>query len=319
MIQLRPFRNTDPPHLAEVWRSQPPERGRMHPVSTAMLEMSVFSKPYFDRNGLVVALQDGRPIGFAHAGFGPSAGGAQLDTTLGITHLVMTHAGIADARLEDDLLRASEGYLRSHGAASFLGGGAGALSGFYLGLIGGSQAPGVLDSDHRQADLYIRNGYQPHRRLVVLQRDLARFRPPVTRTQRQLRRELTFETIDAPKSCSWWEACVMAGLDRTRFTLSERRGGAIQASVSIWDVEPLASSWGLRTAGVFDLWVAPNMHRQGLATYLLSETYALLRKRGYALVEAQIEDGNAAAIGLSKFLGMSVVDHGTVFRKNGDG
>ncbi len=291
----------------------------MQPVSTAMLEMSVFSKPYFDRAGLVVALQDEKPVGFAHAGFGPDDGGAGLNTSLGITHLVMTHAGVANPALEDQLLAASEAYLKGRGATALLGGGAGALSGFYLGLIGGSQATGVLDSDHAQSDLYIRSGYQPDRRLLVLQRDLARFRPPVTRTQRQLRRELSFEVLDAPKSANWWEACVMAGLDRTRFRLVSKRDGAVQAAVSIWDVEPLASSWGLRTAGVFDLWVCPTLHRQGLATYLLSETYAVLRKRGYALVEAQIEDGNTAAIGLTKFLGMSVVDHGTVFRKNSEG
>ena len=36
-IVYRTFRNTDPPHLVDIWRSQPPERALVQPMSVALL------------------------------------------------------------------------------------------------------------------------------------------------------------------------------------------------------------------------------------------------------------------------------------------
>ena len=120
MLRFRPFRNTDPPQLAEIWRSQPPQRGILQPVSAPLLEHAVFSKMYFDRCGLIVATRDGLPIGFVHAGFGPNESGEALDTTLGTTHMLMLRAGHENASLADDLLSASEEYLKNQGRTSHL-------------------------------------------------------------------------------------------------------------------------------------------------------------------------------------------------------
>ena len=46
--------------MAEIWRDQPPQRGLMQPVTAGILEQFVFSKPYFDPDGLIVALSDER-------------------------------------------------------------------------------------------------------------------------------------------------------------------------------------------------------------------------------------------------------------------
>jgi hypothetical protein len=59
LTEYRAFRNTDPPQLAEIWRSQPPSRGLMQPMSVAILEHYVFSKPTFDSAGLIVAQSEG--------------------------------------------------------------------------------------------------------------------------------------------------------------------------------------------------------------------------------------------------------------------
>ena len=42
----------------------------MQPVTANLLEQLVFSKPYFDPAGLIIALVDNVPVGFVHAGFG---------------------------------------------------------------------------------------------------------------------------------------------------------------------------------------------------------------------------------------------------------
>ena len=80
MIEIRAFRNEDPPRLAAVWRAADLGPAAMQPMTPPMLEACVFSKPYFDRLGLLVALDDGQMVGFAQAGFGPNADRSGIDT-----------------------------------------------------------------------------------------------------------------------------------------------------------------------------------------------------------------------------------------------
>ena len=65
MIEYRCFRNDDPPHLAEVWRTADLGPLAMQPMTTAELEAGVFSKPYFDRRGLIIAVGNGRIVGLS--------------------------------------------------------------------------------------------------------------------------------------------------------------------------------------------------------------------------------------------------------------
>jgi ribosomal protein S18 acetylase RimI-like enzyme len=99
------------------------------------------------------------------------------------------------------------------------------------------------------------------------------------------------------------------------FRLLARENQSVVAAVSFWDVEPLASNWGLRTAGMVDLYVQPEMRRRGLATYLLVEALKQLRSRGVTLVEAHTMHLNQPALSLYGKLGFCAVDCGYVFRK----
>ena len=55
--------------------------------------------------------------------------------------------------------------------------------------------------------------------------------------------------------------------------------------------------------------------RQGYATYLLSEAFKDLQKRGITLVEAQTMLTNTPATELYKKLGFAPVDHGLILRR----
>lgn len=313
MYHFRPFRNADSPRLADIWRSQPPQRGLLQPVSAPILEYFVFSKPYFDPAGLIVALQENVPIGFVHAGFGPNEAQTALDTDFGTTHLLMLRGDHHDIGLADELLNRSEGYLLDRGAKVLYGGGIRPLNGFYLGLYGGSEMPGVLTSDTNFGEACRRKNYREIDRVVILERELSTFRPPVSRDQRQLRREICFTEINNPPVKTWWEACTTGAFERICFSL-ERNNRSV-ADVWFWDVEPLSSCWNAPTAGMFDLHVPNDARRKGLATFLLSDSFERLRQRGIVRVEAQTMQHNAPAIALYKKLGFTQVDEGVVFRK----
>ena len=74
MITFRRFRNTDPPALADVWNESNTTRGSYPLRTPALLERWVFSKPYFEADGLIVAEDSdtNRVVGYALAGFAPN-------------------------------------------------------------------------------------------------------------------------------------------------------------------------------------------------------------------------------------------------------
>src|SRR5262249_49990507 len=65
VIEYRTFLNPDPPALVEVWNGSFTGRGAVSLRLATLLEFFIFSKPYFDPEGLVVAAPAGRPPAFA--------------------------------------------------------------------------------------------------------------------------------------------------------------------------------------------------------------------------------------------------------------
>jgi len=316
LIVYRPFRNTDPPGLAEIWRTQAPERGLAQPMSAALIEAHLLAKPYFERQALIVAEQGSELVGFAHAAFGPNAAGTDIDTHLGVTCLVMVRASHQRQGIGAQLLEHSERYLCRHGARTLLAGGISPNHAFYLGLYGGSGLPGVLASAPRAEKLFRSHGYRELRQICVLHRDLAGFRPVFDRTHVQIRRRTLLQVEDDPPPATWWEACTEASFDRTRFTLQSRDAQTPMATATFWDIQPLSQSWGVLTAGLSHLHVAPPLRRQGLGSYLLGEALHALARQGFAMVEAQLPADQPGLMSLFHRLGFVQVDVGYVLQKD---
>ncbi len=73
MIEYRRFRNSDPPHIRRLWREAGLGRGAATDLDADSLETVVFAQPYFDREGMILAVDGNNVVGFIHAGFGPAA------------------------------------------------------------------------------------------------------------------------------------------------------------------------------------------------------------------------------------------------------
>jgi ribosomal protein S18 acetylase RimI-like enzyme len=315
LIRYRTFRNSDPPALAEIWRSQPEEHGRLQRMSAALFEQLVLAKPYFDSAGLVVAVDDDQPVGFAHAAFGPNEGGQRLSTQCGSTCLVMVHPQYRGRGIGAELLARTEEYLRARGAQVIYGGGIAPLNGFYLGLYGGSELPGILDTDSAEQRLFQSHGYREIDRVHVLEKKLAGYRPAIDRNQMAVRRRSTVTAVDDPPAANWWEACAWSGLEATRYELALRDAGRVVAHVTTWTVEPLSTSWGVRAAGVVGLEVDEGFRRQGIASYLMGDVMRQLASQGTTLVQVQTMHWNQPALKLYEKLGFQLVDQGAVYRK----
>ncbi len=222
LIQFRLFRNSDAPLIAEVWRSQPQQRGLAQPMSAAMFEELVLTKSVFDREGLILACDDGTPLGFVHAGFGPSSDLTHSSGESGVISMLMLRSPDEHTGLAAELLTQGEAYLHRRGAGTIWAGGIARRDPFYLGLYGGSECCGILNSDPRSQQLFLSQGYQEVSRTLILHRDLARFRPVVDRNQMQIRRRMSLHAIEDPKPLHWWDACTLCPYEQTRFELQAR-------------------------------------------------------------------------------------------------
>lgn len=314
MIDYRCFRNDDPPRLAEIWRAADFGPGGFQPMTAAWLESCVYSKPYFDREGLVVALDGDRPVGFAHAGFGPNADRSALSTAAGTTMLVVVVPHDHEEEIAAGLLARTEEYLARRGAGAILGGGTPDLGGFYLGLYGGSNLPGILDSSAAMQGVFRRRGYLEAERIAVMRRPLAGFRPPVGRGQLAIRRATTLRVIDEPARRSWWEAATTTGIALRRYEIRDA-AEILLGAATFWDVQPLATAWGVTTAGLLGVAIEGGKRRQGLASYLVAEALHDLAQEGVTLLETHVSESNEAAIKLFFKLGFEAAAHGTVFRR----
>ena len=319
MLSYRTFRNTDPPVLTAIWRSRAGQTELRQPISVDLLEQLVFGKTYFDYRGLILAFDEGRPVGFAHAAFGPNEKRDRISTETGVTCMVLVRPDCEEAEVAGGLLDQCEAYLRGRGAKVLYGGAIEPLNPFYLGLYGGSKQPGVLDSDAVCRDLYQSHGYEEIERTLIFRRDLVAFHPPIDRRQMQYRRQMVVGVKVDPPARSWWEACTTGDFDLTRFEVAPRGGGAPLASATVRGMDLTAASGHARGAGLLDVHVAPSRRRQGLATFLLGESFRQLSQQGFGVVEAHATCRNLPGLALLRKLGLGQVRQGIVFRKSVDG
>jgi len=319
LIEYRPFRNSDPPFIADIWRGQAPLRGLAQPMSPQLLEECVFAKPYFDRDGLILAMDGEQPVGFVHAGFGPSSDGRQLSRTVGTTCMLMAVSHSQRSAVAAGLVAESERYLRSRGADVLYGGSLAPCNPFYTGLYGGAELPGVLSDDELMQTILSASGYVEHATTVILQRDLVGFRPPVDRHLMKLKRAWTIEAAFDPPAANWWEACVWGQMDRSQFQLFSREGGRPCGEAICYEIKSMAGTWGVTAVGLVKLEIDESCRRQGLGTYLAAEALHQLHVHGAALAEVQMDAANEPVLALCGKLGFEEVERGTLFRKDASG
>ncbi len=319
MLRFRSFRNTDPPLLAEIWRSRAGEPGLLQPVSVDLFEQYVFGRMHFDYAGLILALDEDRAVGFAHASFGPDPEHNRISTETGVTCIVVVRPDCDELAVGSGLLERCEAYLRGRGAKVLYGGGIPPVAPFYFGLYGGCDLPGVLESDALSRRLYTARGYQEIDRVLLFRQDLNTFRAPIDRRQMQCRRRVLVQVImDAPTR-SRWEACTAGDFDWTRFELVPRGEKQAVAYALLRAVEWCDSSRPGRTAGLTEICVDPACRRQGLATHLIGESFRVLSGQGVAFVDAQAALSQMPVVELYRKLGFQQVGQGIVYRKDAEG
>lgn len=316
VLQYRSFRNTDPPGLVEIWNETFTNRGAVRLRHSAPLERFAFAKPYFDPNGLIVALDGDRRVGFAHAGFGPNAQESALATDSGVLCLIGVRPSHRRRGVGTELLNRCESYLRQRGASALWAGPMRPLDPFYFALYGGCDMPGFLESDRDAAPFLQARGYAPTKTCLVYQRRLDRPVNVVDARFGPLRARFDMQVLPRVGAASWWQECVNGPIEFLEFRLVERGTGRAAARADVWEMEGYALGWGLPTIGIRGLQVADDRRRQGLAKFLVTHILRYMQEQYFSLVEIQAMQDADAANSLCKLLGFEQVDVGHLYRRN---
>jgi ribosomal protein S18 acetylase RimI-like enzyme len=314
VIEFRSFTNTDPPGLVQVWNECFTNRGAYRLRASTLMELCVFSKPYFDRKGVILALEDGKAIGFVHAGFGPNGAETALSTESGVICMLAVRPSHRRQKIGSQLLQRAEEYLKNAGARDTVVGGMSPLNPFYFGLYGGSDGPGFLVSDPDVAPFLAHHGFQPCNTRLVFQRQLEGYQPIVDSRFVSMRRRYDTQLMAQPEVGSWWQACVMGSFEPVEFRLVDKLTSIPAARTLVWEMSS-ARQPGPLAAGLLDVHVRPDLRRQGMAKMLVNQTLRYIQENSFKLAEVQVAEENRPGQDLFKSLGFEQVDTGHAYRR----
>ncbi len=320
MTQYRTFRNGDPPQILQIWNACELGRGAARTRSTDAFELFVYSQPYFDPAGLILAVEDGRPIGFVHAGFGFSDDRSRLQFDRGVICVVLVDPQYRRRGIGTELVRRAEEYLRERGTAQCLAGGAAGCDPFYFGIYGGARPSGFLQSDPLAHEFFRSLGYAAHQTHTVFQRQMQDSRDPVNLRIIANRRQTELIVADQPGSPTWWWHCHFGrwgsvGIDSLRFRLVNKATQMPLAAVTVVGLDSYVETWHTRAIGLVDLFVAEEQRGRGYGQSLIVEIIRRLRRELIDVAEMHVADANVPAARVAESAGFSVVDRGTVYRQ----
>lgn len=316
-IDYRPFRNADPPQVVRLWHDCELGRGAALGFPCEIFDLYVLAEPYFDRNGLILALDGKEAVGFVHAGFGSNAAGTALATETGVISAVMVRPSYRRQGIGRELISRAENYLKNAGARELTAGEAAPRNPFYLGLYGGSESVGFLESDANAAPFFAKLGYRPAERRLLFRRDITQRNDGFDPRLVAIRRKFQLGVLDRPPQAGWWWMTRQGRLDSICFTLVPQAGGEPVAILTCWGMDMHSITWRERTVGFLDLSVNPQERRKGYGKALLLESIRRLREEMVTHVEAAALETDVASLGLLRSIGFQQVDAGVVFRREG--
>jgi ribosomal protein S18 acetylase RimI-like enzyme len=317
VIEYRRFRNSDPPQIRRLWREAGLGRGAATELDADSLETVVFAQPYFDKEGLIVAIEDGQMVGFIHAGFRASDDEQQLSNDDGTILAVIVAPSHRRQGIGRELVRRAEEYLRSRGSQKLFAGASTPRDAFYVGIYGGSQPAGFLESDPLAHPFFAALGYVPHERRLIFQRSLEEKGEPVGLRLMSVRRSTKLGAAPTDKRLTWWSQTRMGRLDSITLSLLPKAGGAGLAEVMVVGLDHYLSSWNQRAIGLIDLHVPVEHRRKGYAQALLVEVCRRVKNDLITLVECHVTEGNEAGIKTLQSAAFKQIDAGIVYHRPG--
>ena len=317
VIKFRHYCNSDPPRVLTLWNQSGFARGGATEISHDLLDLLLFSQPYFDRHGLIVACEDDRLVGMVHAGFGCNEQRADLNQLDGVICQLLVHPERRRQGIGRELIERARQYLLERGSTTIHPGPGPGLDPFYCGLYGGSESAGFLSTDEGVAEFLASCGFDAGDRFAIYQRPLELESAEAVdlrsvQWKRQVRIEISAQNADG----DWWWNTRFGRLDYVRFRLLKNDSDELMASLTLVGLDQFIPKWNSRAIGLADIHVVEQHRRQGLGRMLISETLRRLKQETISLVEAHASESDDALTGLLSACGFQRIDAGIQYRAN---
>lgn len=311
----RKFRNDDPPHLFELCRRAEMGRGAARPDSIHAFEIAVYSLPYFDPEGLIIAEDDGKVVGFVHAGFGFSEDLNSLDYSQGVICWLVVSADQHRSGIGKELIQRAEKYLLDRGAKSLQAGQSRYCDPFYFGLYGGARCSGFLKSDEKAEPFLKSVGYQAVEETDVFQRDLTNTRDPMNIKLMNIRRKTELIVAEQPDEATMWWLTHFGNIESMYFSLVEKSTKKRIASLTVLGLDHFIGRWEERVIGLVDVHVISSHRGQGYGTTLVVESLRRLKSDFITRAEVHVSKQHASALKAIGTAGFKQIDTAIVYRK----
>ena len=300
--------------MVEIWQSQPASCGFAQQISVSVFEHFVLAKPYFDRRGLLIAEEAGKPIGFVHAAFGANENRTEVSHDVGLVCMLQVRPEFDSDSTRSELLAAAEEYLRAAGARRIIGGPSPPHIPFYHGLCGSGELPGIMRENDAAHAIFQSEGYSPREEFAVMDCDLTKLRPTVDRTQRQLSWKFEVRPTMDHVFDNWWETCAFGPIQRSLFEIIDKATHLTCGSMLWWDLEISGERQSTEVA-LSRVVIEGHHRRTGLATFLVSNALKQLKSSGATLAQVQVALSNEPGLEFFRKLGFSEVRRGTSYEK----
>ena len=302
MLTIRSFRNEDPPRLLELWRKTQFRQGGfapLHSPSHNQLQAQILGLPMLDSRSIMIAFEEGTPVGYVHTTLAPADNGHSFDTTAGHICFLCVDPQYHDAcGAAAALIRISEDYLSGLGVQKIFGGSPSPSAPFYTGFYSGGEAVGILHTDQTVINAFHEANYQLHQKTTWFHLDLCDYSPDVTLETAGYCAELAIEIYEVPAARTWWEGCVQANgiwFDATvHQTRTNRAIARLRMRVAYPDTENVLAMYGGNwLASLIELRVHPDFANDGTKKYLLEESVRYLATHNQvSQIEAHVTEGS---------------------------
>lgn len=315
-VTFRKFHNFDPPEVLRLWRWAGLGRGAVKPSLVDVFELTVFSLPYFDPEGLILAECDGKAVGYVHAGFAINSEQNALDQSTGLICALIVHPDYRRRGIGTELLAKAEEYLKARGATKLIAGGGFKRDPFYVGLYGGIRHSGFLESDPMAKPFFEKHNYGSLEQYGIFQRDYAKGSDPINFRLVTIRRRFELRIRELEKNLSWWWVSRFGKFDALRFELVSKSDQQALAGVTVIGMDLFISAWQQRFIGLIDLFVDHDERRKGYGQALLVEVARRMRQESIDGAEMHIPLSSDMLQPLMKVSDFTQVDTAETFIKS---
>lgn len=314
--RIRSFLNTDTPHLSKLWL----EHHSVYSKSTCSVsvwDQCVLSKPYFDRDGLLVAVDAvGLPVGFVHFGFSGNPQGTRLSDTAAILHKICVSPGKDEDAIAEALMHQALKTLKTQGASNCTALGNTERNAFYLGVGEGDHLMGVVARDVRTQRWLTQSNFVSVHPTECWELDLSSFRPPMDRMQISIRRTCTVGRLLDEDSNQWWLSSVLGHCEQIRFNLVLRSPPKVENEIMFWFPDPTICGVD---PSVVRLWLpsAPEAEEaRERFIYLMAESLRQLQQERKQKVRTYASADQQTTVTLLQRIGFRSVEHGMIYSRD---